>query len=144
MQDFKRALIIGANTFGKGSVQTIKPLPDGTALRLTIAKYYLPSGRPINHSNDKNAKNGITPDIEVKVSIEEEIKLYARGDMLFSQNKNIKPVVVQADKSEDLQDNVLNKAVSVIKENKVTEMIESSTVLINTNKKDNKKNKKNK
>ncbi|MDR3274964.1 MAG: S41 family peptidase [Endomicrobium sp.] len=144
MQDFKRALIIGANTFGKGSVQTIKPLLDGTALRLTTAKYYLPSGRPINHSNNKNAENGITPDVEVEISIEEEIKLYTYSDMLFSQNKNIKPVVVQTDKAEDLQDNVLNKAVSIIKENKVTEMIESSAVLINTNKKDNKKNKKNK
>jgi carboxyl-terminal processing protease len=44
LQDFKRSLIIGSNTFGKGSVQSIIPLPDGTALRLTIAKYYLPSG----------------------------------------------------------------------------------------------------
>ena len=58
LQDNKRALILGTQTFGKGSVQTILPLSDGSGLRLTTAKYYTPSGKSIQAS-------GITPDIEV-------------------------------------------------------------------------------
>lgn len=58
LQDNKRALILGTKTFGKGSVQTIIPLSDGSALRLTTARYYTPSGRSIQLS-------GITPDIKV-------------------------------------------------------------------------------
>jgi len=59
LQDNKRALVLGTKTFGKGSVQTILPLSDGSGLRLTTARYYTPSGRSIQVS-------GITPDIEVK------------------------------------------------------------------------------
>ena len=58
LQDHKRAIIVGTQTFGKGSVQTIIPLPDGAALRLTTARYYTPSGRSIQ-------EKGITPDVEV-------------------------------------------------------------------------------
>ncbi|MDR1245263.1 MAG: S41 family peptidase [Endomicrobium sp.] len=121
LQDFRRSLIIGSNTFGKGSVQTVIPLPDGTALRLTIAKYYLPSGRTINHSNEKNAKNGITPDIDIPVTIEEEIKLYAQSDILFSKNKDEKKNIIE--------DKALNKALEIIKENKIKEAIEFSKPL---------------
>jgi len=56
LQDNKRALVLGTQTFGKGSVQTILPLSDGSGLRLTTAEYYTPSGRSIQAS-------GITPDI---------------------------------------------------------------------------------
>jgi carboxyl-terminal processing protease len=59
LQDWGRAVIIGATTFGKGSVQTILPLADGSGLRLTTAKYYTPKGRSIQST-------GITPDIVVK------------------------------------------------------------------------------
>ena len=59
LQDNKRALILGTNTFGKGSVQTILSLSDGSGLRLTTAKYYTPSGRSIQLS-------GISPDIELR------------------------------------------------------------------------------
>ncbi len=59
LQDNKRALILGTKTFGKGSVQTILPLSDGSGLRLTTARYYTPSGRSIQLS-------GILPDIELK------------------------------------------------------------------------------
>ena len=58
LQDNKRALILGSRTFGKGSVQTILPLSDGSGLRLTTARYYTPSGKSIQSS-------GITPDIEI-------------------------------------------------------------------------------
>lgn len=58
LQDHKRALILGAQTFGKGSVQTIIPLNNGAGLRLTTARYYTPSGRSIQAT-------GITPDVIV-------------------------------------------------------------------------------
>jgi carboxyl-terminal processing protease len=58
LQDNKRALILGTRTFGKGSVQTILPLSDGSGLRLTTARYYTPLGKSIQSS-------GITPDIEL-------------------------------------------------------------------------------
>jgi carboxyl-terminal processing protease len=131
MQDFKRALIVGSNTFGKGSVQTVFPLSDGTALRLTIAKYYLPSGCPIDRSNEKEAKNGITPDINVDVTIEEEIKLYANADVLFKKDKDTKKGL----KDNNLEDKALNKALEIIRENKVMESIEASRVLSTLNKK---------
>jgi len=59
LQDPGRAVILGTQTFGKGSVQTIIPLSDGSALRLTTARYYTPSGKVIQ-------ENGITPDIIVE------------------------------------------------------------------------------
>jgi len=59
LQDHRRAVLLGTKTFGKGSVQTILPLEDGSALRLTTARYYTPSGRSIQAT-------GIEPDIEVR------------------------------------------------------------------------------
>ena len=63
LQDHHRALIIGRPTFGKGSVQTIMPLEDGSALRLTTAWYYTPNGRSIQ-------AKGITPDLIFEQDIE--------------------------------------------------------------------------
>ncbi|MHB8483488.1 MAG: S41 family peptidase [Nitrospiria bacterium] len=62
LQDWGRAVIVGVQTFGKGSVQTILPLSDGSGLRLTTAKYYTPKGRSIQNV-------GIDPDIVVKPPI---------------------------------------------------------------------------
>ena len=58
LQDHKRAVIVGENTFGKGSVQVILPITDTEAIKLTIARYYLPSGRTIQAV-------GVKPDVEV-------------------------------------------------------------------------------
>ena len=58
LKDHKRAIIVGENSYGKGSVQSIIPLKNKGAIRLTIAKYYLPSGKSISEV-------GVTPDIEV-------------------------------------------------------------------------------
>ena len=63
LKDHKRAIILGENSYGKGSVQSIIPLKNKGALRLTIAKYYLPSGKSISEV-------GVTPDIEVSENTE--------------------------------------------------------------------------
>ena len=70
LKDHKRAIIIGENSYGKGSVQSIIPLKNNGAIRLTIAKYYLPSGKSISEV-------GVTPDIEV---IEESEKFKINSD----------------------------------------------------------------
>jgi carboxyl-terminal processing protease len=67
IQDHGRGVIVGTQTFGKGSVQTIFPLRDGAGLRLTTARYYTPKGRSIQ-------AKGITPDIIVKLARPEEVK----------------------------------------------------------------------
>ena len=64
LKDHKRAILIGKNSYGKGSVQSIMPLKNKGAIRLTISKYYLPSGKSISGT-------GITPDIEVTESSDE-------------------------------------------------------------------------
>ena len=61
LKDHKRAILVGENTYGKGSVQSIIPLKNKGAIRLTISKYYLPSGKSISEV-------GVTPDIEVEES----------------------------------------------------------------------------
>ncbi len=67
LQDHKRAVVLGTQTFGKGSVQTIIPLADGSAVRITISKYYTPSGRSIQ-------AKGIEPDIIVGEEVKGHIK----------------------------------------------------------------------
>ncbi len=85
MQDHRRAVIVGEKTFGKGSVQIIMPINKSEALRLTIARYYLPSGRTIQAV-------GVTPDINVsfgKVTVEEnhfslkesQLKEHLKGEL---------------------------------------------------------------
>ncbi len=59
LKDHKRAIILGENSYGKGSVQSIIPLRNGGGIRLTISKYYLPSGKSISEV-------GVAPDIEIK------------------------------------------------------------------------------
>ena len=64
LQDHKRAVLIGESTYGKGSVQSIIPLQNDGAIRLTVSKYYLPSGKSISEI-------GVDPDIEVAESSNE-------------------------------------------------------------------------
>ena len=64
LKDHKRAIIVGESSYGKGSVQSIIPLKNNGAIRLTISKYYLPSGKSISGT-------GITPDIEITESSDE-------------------------------------------------------------------------
>jgi carboxyl-terminal processing protease len=67
LQDHKRAVILGTKTFGKGSVQTVMPLSDGSAVSLTTSKYYTPLGRSIHGT-------GIIPDIVVELKEEPKEK----------------------------------------------------------------------
>jgi len=72
LKDHKRAIILGERTYGKGSVQSIIPLNNGGGLRLTISKYYLPSGKSIS-------KVGVLPDIFVE-EIEKDFKINTKTD----------------------------------------------------------------
>jgi carboxyl-terminal processing protease len=100
LQDWGRAIIVGTQTFGKGSVQTIIPLSDGSGLRLTTAKYFTPKGRSIHGK-------GITPDIVVEAPKEPA----ARERPLPS-----------TDPMEDLKKDVqLQRAVDVIKTMRIIE-----------------------
>ena len=77
-KDLHRAILIGETTFGKGSVQNVLQLPDGSALRFTTAKYYTPSKQVIHG-------NGVTPNIRVPMSAEQERSLFAL------RSENVKP-----------------------------------------------------
>lgn len=69
LQDHKRAVIVGSQTFGKGLVQSVRPLEDGSGLAVTIAKYHTPSGKDIN-------KHGVDPDVTVELSDEQRQELW--------------------------------------------------------------------
>ena len=71
LQDHKRAVVLGTKTFGKGSVQTILPLDDNSALRLTTARYFTPKGRSIQAT-------GIVPDILVEIAPAQDGKVEER------------------------------------------------------------------
>jgi carboxyl-terminal processing protease len=122
MKDYKRAIIIGVRSFGKGSVQTIVPLSDGSALRLTTSKYFTPSNKLIHGI-------GIIPDITV-----EEVKVPAPdkteetpGVSDLNQGKEVKPQDVfdrienkekkpaEGEELDYKSDNQLSRAVDVLK-----------------------------
>jgi carboxyl-terminal processing protease len=79
LQDHKRGVIMGTQSFGKGSVQTIIPLTDNSGLRLTTARYYTPSGRSIQ-------AKGITPDIEVE---RKELPVAEKKEMMHIREKDL-------------------------------------------------------
>jgi carboxyl-terminal processing protease len=91
LKDWHRAVVLGEKTFGKGSVQSIIPLSDGSALRLTTAKYLTPGG----HSIDSV---GIIPDIEVKISKEQFVHLLSGLDMPVAMKGQLKPRADDKDK----------------------------------------------
>ncbi len=79
LQDHKRAVVMGVQSFGKGSVQTIIPLSDNSGLRLTTARYYTPSGRSIQ-------AKGITPDIAVERI---ELAVTEKKDVMHLREKDL-------------------------------------------------------
>lgn len=73
LQDDKRGKLVGTKTFGKGLVQSVRPLGDGSGMAVTIAKYYTPSGRDINHA-------GIAPDVSIELSDDQRKELQRDRD----------------------------------------------------------------
>ncbi|MEW6040355.1 MAG: S41 family peptidase [Elusimicrobiota bacterium] len=110
LQDHKRAVVIGSRTFGKASVQSVLPLSGGSALKLTTAKYYTPSGRLIQVDTETK-KGGIEPDIKIEVTPETEAKLIAQQEVYYPPGQE-QP---KAAKEEKVTDEVLERAVSLLK-----------------------------
>jgi carboxyl-terminal processing protease len=114
LRDNKRAVLLGNKTFGKGSVQTVTPLKDGSAIRLTTASYYTPSGKSImNH--------GIMPDIVVEEEVLKDRKkdnsdIFEKVDEEKAAKKTGK-----ADKIKDMiaHDNQLSEALNLMKAMKI-------------------------
>ena len=102
LQDHKRAMLVGEKTFGKGSVQSILPLEDGSAIKLTTAKYYTPSERVIHNK-------GIEPDYTVEMPIETLFKIRTR-----QAQKNGEAEEVLSDEPE-VRDIQLDAAIGALK-----------------------------
>jgi carboxyl-terminal processing protease len=115
MKDWKRAVVVGAQTFGKGSVQTLIPLSDGSGLRLTTAKYYTPSGLSIQNV-------GITPDIVVKLEAkdgkaltvirEKDLKGHLENENKLETPETEEKAPYEVEEKDDLQ---LQRAIDVLK-----------------------------
>lgn len=112
LQDNKRAFIVGQRTFGKASVQQVLPLSGGAGLRLTIARYYTPSGRLIQRDyrdKSKAEEGGIFPDVELLVDPNDEIKVFKPyAEVVYTPGKKA-PVLEFKEK-----DAVLDKAVEIL------------------------------
>lgn len=129
LQDWNQAVILGTQTFGKGSVQTVMPLSDGSALRLTTARYYTPKDRSIQTT-------GITPDIVVKlggqknarthpVLREKDLDKHLKNDTGKEKDDKDKDVEKDKDKKEEVavvpskvseeEDNQLQRAIDLLK-----------------------------
>lgn len=109
VQDHKRGIILGTKTFGKGSVQTVIPLPDGSAIRLTTSKYFTPNGRIIHGE-------GVTPDIIVEREESKKTETRSKPEEIF-ENIEEEPRTPMPKKEE--YDNQLLRAIDVIKAIKI-------------------------
>lgn len=117
LKDHSRAVILGTQTFGKGSVQTVIPLTDGSGIRLTTARYYTPNGRSIQTT-------GITPDITVKLEAkngkkehpvirEKDLERHLENEQMEEKPKEPEEMVsVVVEEKEDLQ---LQRAIDLLK-----------------------------
>lgn len=117
LKDWNRAVIIGTQTFGKGSVQSVIPLGDGSAMRLTTARYYTPKGISIQAT-------GISPDIIVKPELKDGSKVrpvirekdlekhLKNGDMDNKEEEQEETMPVEMDEKDDIQ---LQKAIDLLK-----------------------------
>jgi carboxyl-terminal processing protease len=128
LQDSRRALIVGTQTFGKGSVQTVFPLEGGGGIRLTTAKYYTPAGRSIQNV-------GITPDLEVKLPLvkeskdgdtthvvvrEKDLDRHLKNDTVKEEKKKEQPepeedFIMEVMPKDDKDDIQLQKAIEILK-----------------------------
>ncbi len=104
LQDHRRAILVGEKTFGKGSVQSVIGLEDGSAIRLTTAKYYTPSKRMIH-------EHGITPTHLIRMSPSDRQKLYTERN----RPKNVDGIKADDSPEEKTEDVQLNLAVDVLR-----------------------------
>lgn len=118
LQDNGRALVMGSQSFGKGSVQQQKPLGDGTAIHVTIARYYTPSGRSIQNE-------GITPDIEVLHSkvevIEKKESTYSEASFKNSLKNDKKKTESKKDSKKDKKEKNADEEDSLFADKNLTE-----------------------
>lgn len=116
LKDWNRAVTIGTVTFGKGSVQTVIPLSDGSGLRLTTAKYYTPKGKSIQGT-------GITPDIIVKLEAkngakehpvlrEKDLEHHLKNEQADPKGEEKETAPFEVDEKDDIQ---LQRAVDILK-----------------------------
>ncbi|MFH1407152.1 MAG: S41 family peptidase [Candidatus Omnitrophota bacterium] len=104
IQDYKRGIILGEKSFGKGSVQTIIPLKDGSALRLTTSKYFTPLGRVIHNA-------GVVPDVVVA----EEKSKDKKEDEKSKSEEIFKKIEKEPETPKPVYDNQLARAVDLMK-----------------------------
>ena len=116
LKDWNRAIILGTQTFGKGSVQTVIPLSDGAGLRLTTAKYYTPKGISIQNT-------GITPDIVLKLAAkngakehpvlrEKDLERHLKNEQMDQKPEEMETAPIEVDEKDDIQ---LQRAVDILK-----------------------------
>jgi carboxyl-terminal processing protease len=130
LQDHKRAVVVGNKTFGKGSVQVVMPISQSEALRLTIARYYLPSGRTIQAV-------GVTPDVEVSFG---EIKKAEEGISIKEKDlqKHLESELEKVDgkKKKDVQneDKTIITEEQIYKDSQLKSAVDILKALMITNK----------
>ncbi|MBI5640311.1 MAG: S41 family peptidase [Nitrospirae bacterium] len=116
LKDWNRGVILGTQTFGKGSVQTVIPLSDSAGLRLTTAKYYTPKGKSIQNT-------GITPDIILKLEAkngakehpvlrEKDLQRHLRNEQSDTKPEEAETVPIEVDEKDDIQ---LQRAIDILK-----------------------------
>jgi len=143
LQDFNRSIVVGEKTFGKGSVQIVMPIGKEEALKLTVARYYLPSGRTIQ-------AEGVTPDITVhfaKVEYlddpimlkEKDLKKHLQSELDKIDANKTKPVKLEMPDTNSTEDNAtINKTLiteEVLgKDNQLKSAVDILKALIITNK----------
>ncbi len=117
LQDYKRAIIVGTKSFGKGSVQTVLPLSDGSALRLTTSKYFTPLGKEIHGK-------GVIPDIEVEAG---KIEAVNKDELKSEKAEDVFAEVEKKDKAEKeikaidyKADSQLMRAIDILKAVKIS------------------------
>ena len=102
MKDHKRGIIMGTKSFGKGSVQTVVPLSDGSAVRLTTSKYFTPSGKPIR-------EDGITPDIIVEYKEPEKLQEGNKEEIFDELLEEKKPQEVKKPDKKEKKDKLIKE-----------------------------------
>ncbi|MGC2062498.1 MAG: S41 family peptidase, partial [Thermodesulfovibrionales bacterium] len=116
LKDWNRAVILGTQTFGKGSVQTVIPLSDGAGIRLTTAKYYTPKGTSIQNT-------GITPDILLKlepkngakehpVLREKDLARHLKNEQAETKPEEAETAPIEVNEKDDIQ---LQRALDILK-----------------------------